>query len=195
MKKAVFLDRDGVINENVHDLVRPEQVALIPGAAEGIRKINESGFLVVVITNQPVIAKGFCTFEDVEMIHDRMRDLLAKEGARIDAVYVCPHHPEKGHPGEVLELKIDCPCRKPKPGLFLQAAKDLGIDLASSWAVGDSPSDVAAGKAAGTKTVYITSGGGSGSREEKRLSGIKADFTASDLPGAVKIILSRSSRV
>jgi len=190
MKKAVFLDRDGVINRNVHDLTKPDQLVLIPGSAEAIRKINESSLLVVVITNQPVISKGFCSFEVMEKIHKRMSSLLAKEGACIDAVYMCPHHPEKGHRGEVPALKIECDCRKPLTGLFLQAEKERGIDLGKSWVVGDSYSDVAAGRSIGAKTILLTSGGGSGSRNEEDIPAVKPDYVLKNLSEAVKVILS-----
>ena len=190
-KKAVFLDRDGVINKNVPRLTKPDQFTLIPGAAEAIKKINRSGLLAVVVTNQPVIAKGFCTFEGMEKIHKRMNNLLAKECARIDAVYICPHHPEKGYKGEVASLKIECGCRKPLPGLFLQAEKELEIDLKRSWVVGDSYSDVAAGRRIGARTILLTSGGSSGGRNEEGLSEVKADYVLKNLSEAVKFILSR----
>jgi histidinol-phosphate phosphatase family protein len=189
MKKAVFLDRDGVINENVSDLAKPEQFRLNPDVPAAIKKINASGYLVVVVTNQPGIAKGFCSYKEVEKIHDKMNGLLGERGAHIDALYMCPHHPEKGHCGEIEELKIDCECRKPKPGLIHAAAKDLDIDLHRSWVIGDSLTDIAAGKKAGTKTILLSNGGGCGSREEKRLAGEKPDFLCADLAHALKIIL------
>ena len=150
-QKAVFLDRDGTINKMVGFVTRPEQFELIPGAAEAIKAINKSGYLAIVVTNQPVIARGDCTFEELQIIHDKMETELGKAGAFVDAVYVCPHHTDKGFPGERPEYKCDCDCRKPKPGLLLQAAQDFNIDLSASYMIGDSDRDVEAGNNAGVK--------------------------------------------
>ena len=128
---------------------------LIDGVAEAIRKINSSGYLVIVVTNQPVIARGEVTYEGLEEIHNKMETLLGLEGAYIDGLYFCPHHPHKGFEGEVPELKIDCDCRKPKPGMLLRAAEDFNIDLSKSWMIGDGENDVKAGVAAGCRTALI----------------------------------------
>lgn len=152
-QKAIFLDRDGTINKMAGFITKPEQFELIDGAAEAIKTINKSGYLAIVVTNQPVIARGDCTFEELQAIHDKMETELGKEGAFIDAIYICPHHTDKGFQGERLEYKCDCDCRKPKPGLLLQAAKDFNIDLSKSYMVGDSDSDVKAGENAGVKSV------------------------------------------
>jgi len=189
MRKAIFIDRDGVINENVGDLVKPEQLKFLPGASEAIKNINASEYLAIIITNQPHIAKGFCTFEDMDKIHARMKDLLHERGARVDAIYVCPHHPKKGFEGEVPELKIACDCRKPKPGLILQAIKEHNIDPAKSWMIGDSKSDVVAGQGAGVKTIFVITGGGSGATHEDSLQDVKPDFVKKDLGEAVELIL------
>lgn len=189
MKKAVFLDRDGVINQNVKDLTKPEQFVLIKGIPEAIKKLNDNGYLIIIVTNQPIIAKGFCTFEEMDKIHEKMKKLLATKGAFIDAIYTCPHHPEKGFSGEVPELKIICECRKPKPGLLLKAIKEHNIDRKKSWAIGDSKIDTAAGKAAGIKTIFLTSGGSSGSREERELVNVKPDKVFYDLKEAVDYII------
>lgn len=154
-QKAIFLDRDGTINKYVGFLRNIDDFELLPGAAEAIRKINESGNLAIVITNQPVIARGEVTWEQMKEIHNKMETLLGKEGAYLDSIYFCPHHPDKGFEGEISELKIDCDCRKPKPGLFFRAAKDFNIDLSESWMVGDGKNDVLAGKNAGCKTALI----------------------------------------
>lgn len=154
-QKAVFLDRDGTINKHIGFLTDIDQMELEEGAAKAIAQINAAGFLAIVITNQPVIARGEVTWEELEEIHNKMETLLGKEGAYLDAIYFCPHHPDKGFPGEVAELKIDCECRKPKPGLILQAAKDFNIDIASSWMVGDTKRDVGVGLAAGCHTALI----------------------------------------
>ncbi|MDE5774645.1 MAG: HAD-IIIA family hydrolase [Muribaculaceae bacterium] len=154
-QKAIFLDRDGTINEYVGFLRHPDQLHLIPGAAEAIREINASGYLAVVITNQPVIARGEVTVDGLDEIHRRMATLLGREGAYIDALYYCPHHPDRGFEGEVPELKIECDCRKPKPGLILRAAADYNIDLSASYMIGDSEADIRAGEAAGCHAVLI----------------------------------------
>ena len=150
-QKAIFLDRDGTINKFVGFLTKPEEFELIPGVAEAIGRINRSGYLAIVVSNQPVIARGDCTFEELQTIHDKMETELGKEGAFIDAIYFCPHHPDKGFVGERPEYKIDCDCRKPKPGMLLQAAKDWNIDLSESYMIGDSERDVEAGRNARVK--------------------------------------------
>ena len=144
-QKAIFLDRDGTINRYVGFLTKPEQFELIEGAAEAIRRINKSGYLAIVVTNQPVIARGDCTWEELQTIHDKMETELGKAGAFVDAIYVCPHHPDKGFEGERPEYKHECNCRKPAPGLLLQAAMDFNIDLSQSIMIGDGERDVEAG--------------------------------------------------
>ncbi len=150
-QKAIFLDRDGTINKMVGFVTKPEQFELIEGAAEAIKTINKSGYLAIVVTNQPVIARGDCTFEELQTIHDKMETELGKVGAFVDAIYVCPHHTDKGFVGERPEYKCICECRKPKPGLLLQAAKDFNIELSESYMIGDSHRDVEAGENAGVK--------------------------------------------
>lgn len=156
-QKAIFLDRDGTINKNVVFLRDTEEFELIEGVAEAIKLINESGYLCIVITNQPVVARGEVTFKKLEDIHNKMETLLGYKGAYVDAIYFCPHHPHRGYAGEVAELKIDCDCRKPKPGMLLKAAEDFNIDLENSWMVGDSENDIKAGRNAGCKTAFINS--------------------------------------
>ena len=157
-QKAFFLDRDGTINEYHGLITKAEQLNLIEDAARAIAKINKSHYLAIVITNQPVIARGDCTVEELEIINNRLECLLGKDGAYLDAIYYCPHHPDEGFEGEQVQYKIDCECRKPKPGLILQAAKDLNIDLKQSFMVGDDIKDILAGKAAGCKTAFLLSG-------------------------------------
>lgn len=154
-QKAIFLDRDGTINKYVGFLRDIDDFELLPGVAEAIRMINESGYLAIVVTNQPVIARGEVTFEQLESIHCKMETLLGKKGAYLDGIYFCPHHPDSGYEGEISELKFECSCRKPKPGMLLKAADDLNIDLTQSWMVGDSIADIQAGKNAGCKTAFI----------------------------------------
>ena len=154
-QKAIFLDRDGTINVYKGFLRDIDDFELIPGVAKAIKRINESGYLVIVVTNQPVIARGEVNWDGLEKIHNKMETLLGLEGAYIDDIYFCPHHPHKGYKGEVAELKIDCDCRKPKPGMLLKAAEKYNIDLSKSYMVGDGENDVKAGIAAGCKTVLI----------------------------------------
>lgn len=158
-QKAIFLDRDGTINKPMGFVTSPDMLILADDAAEAIKLINSSDYLAVVVTNQPVIARGEVSVEGLRTIHNKMETLLGNDGAYIDGLYYCPHHPDSGFEGEIKELKIDCECRKPKPGLLFAAASDLNIDLASSWTVGDTSRDVGAGKNAGTKTGLIVRDG------------------------------------
>lgn len=168
-QKAVFLDRDGTINKYVGFLRDIDDFELLPGVAKAIRKINESGYLAIVVTNQPVIARGEVTREQLQEIHNKMETLLGSKGAYIDAIYYCPHHPHKGYEDEVPELKIDCECRKPKPGMLLKAAEDFNIDLTHSWMVGDGENDIKAGKAAGCMTTLI---GNENSHQDKTVGSL-----------------------
>lgn len=154
-QKAVFLDRDGTINKYVGFLRNIDDFELIDGVTEAIKKINQRGYLAIVVTNQPVIARGEVTWEKLNEIHKKMATLLGKDGAYVDAIYICPHHPDKGFEGERPEYKIDCDCRKPKPGMLLQAAKDFNIDLSQSIMIGDSERDVEAGEAAGCSSYKV----------------------------------------
>lgn len=154
-QKAVFLDRDGTINKYVGFLRDIDQLELIEGVAEAIRRINALGYLCIVVTNQPVIARGEVTVPQLEKIHNKMETLLGLEGAYIDGLYYCPHHPHKGFEGEIPELKFDCECRKPKPGMLYKAAEDYNIDLSLSWMVGDGERDIQTGKNAGCRTALI----------------------------------------
>lgn len=154
-QKAIFLDRDGTINKYVGFLTNINDFELIDGVAEAIRKINEMGYLVIVVTNQPVVARGEVSVAELIEIHNKMETLLGKEGAYLDAIYYCPHHPHRGYQGELPELKTDCDCRKPKPGMLLKASKDFNIELSQSWMIGDSKNDVRAGIRAGCKTALI----------------------------------------
>lgn len=154
-QRAIFLDRDGTINKYVGFLRDIDDFTLEDGVTKAIRKINELGYLAIVVTNQPVIARGEVTFDELKQIHQKMQVLLGKEGAYLDGIYVCPHHPDSGFPGEIKELKIECDCRKPKPGMLLQAAEDFNIDLENSWMVGDSQNDILAGQNAGCHTCLV----------------------------------------
>lgn len=154
-QKAIFLDRDGTVNRLVGFLRNIDEMELLPDAAEAIRRINASPYLAVVVTNQPVIARGEVTWEELTCIHNKMETLLGHEGAYLDGLYFCPHHPHKGYEGEIPELKIECDCRKPKPGLLLQAARDFNIDLSASFMIGDTESDVLAGENAGCRSIKV----------------------------------------
>lgn len=157
--RAVFLDRDGVINEVVYykDLglinspLNPEQFRLLPNADEAIRLLNELGIITIIVSNQPAIGKGKMTLDLFERIRKKMHFLLAKRGAAIDGEYYCLHHPDAC----LLEYKRTCQCRKPKPGLILEAAKDFALDLKTCYMIGDGLNDVIAGKAAGCRTILI----------------------------------------
>lgn len=158
-QKAIFLDRDGTINKYTGFLRNIDDFELLPGVTEAIKAINRSGYLAVVITNQPVIARGEVTHSELDMIHKKMETLLGKGGAYLDALYYCPHHPDKGYDGEIPELKFDCDCRKPKPGMLHKAAEDFNIDLSRSYMIGDGENDIKAANAAGCKAVKIETDG------------------------------------
>lgn len=154
-QKAIFIDRDGTINKYVGFLRDTEQFELLEGVSDAIKTINQSGYLAVVVTNQPIIARGEVTYDGLQEIHNKMETLLGKDGAYLDGIYFCPHHPDSGYEGEIKELKFECQCRKPKPGMLLKAAQDLNIDLEQSWMIGDGKNDIQAGKNAGCRTALI----------------------------------------
>lgn len=183
-RKAVFLDRDGVLNEQIDRIIKKEDMKVYSFSAEAVRMINNSDFLAIVATNQPLIAKGFLTEKGLEEIHKKLETELGMRGAKIDAIYYCPHHPEKGFEGEVPELKIKCKCRKPGTSLILKAKKDLNIDLKKSFFIGDRTTDILAGKRAGCKTILVETGLAG---KDGKVS-VKPDFSAKNLLEAVKII-------
>ncbi|MFZ5720247.1 MAG: HAD-IIIA family hydrolase [Pseudomonadota bacterium] len=182
---AIFLDRDGVLNEEVGRISRPEDLVLCPGAGEAVARINRTAYRSVVITNQPVIARGDCTEEELAGIHARLDTLLAADHAYVDALYYCPHHPDKGFPGEVPELKFACGCRKPEPGLVRRAAEDLNIDLANSWYIGDMTIDMELARRCGLKFILVETG--HAGRDGKYPG--EPEFRAADLSAAVSLIL------
>ncbi|MGH2854479.1 MAG: D-glycero-alpha-D-manno-heptose-1,7-bisphosphate 7-phosphatase [Solirubrobacteraceae bacterium] len=191
---AVFLDRDGVLNEGVPDpdsgaLESPLGVAdvrLLPGAAAAVRELARAGYALVCVSNQPAAAKGKATVAELLAVHERVLELLAREDARIDASYLCPHHPE----GVVAALSGPCPCRKPAPGMLLAAADTLGLDLGASWLLGDTDTDVSAGSAAGCRTVLIEYPGSA----HKRAGEASPDLLAADLAGGVARLLDQRAR-
>lgn len=189
-QKAIFLDRDGTINKHVGFLRRPEDFELLPGVTEAIKKINSSEYLCIVVTNQPVIARGEVTYEGLDEIHKKMETLLGQEGAYIDDLYYCPHHPHKGYEGEIPELKIDCNCRKPKIGMLLKAAKQHNIDLSKSIVIGDSTLDIKMAMNANMKSILVNTG-------EKGLDGkyeIEPTYTSDDLLDAVESYVFENER-
>jgi D,D-heptose 1,7-bisphosphate phosphatase len=157
LKPAIFLDRDGTLNFDYGWITSPSKIELLPGAAEAVRAINEAEFLAVLVTNQPVIARGECSEAELTAIHERLKVLLTKSDAHLDAIYYCPHHPDSGFPGERRELKIRCHCRKPSPGLLESAARDLNIDVTRSWMIGDSERDLGAAAAFGIPAALVAS--------------------------------------
>lgn len=185
MNKAVFLDRDGTINEEKDYLHRIEDFAFIPGAPEAIRRLRESGYRVIVVTNQSGVARGYFSREDVDRLHQHIQRELAKIGTTVDAFYLCPHHPEKGRG----EFKVDCDCRKGRPGMLLQAAAEQGIDLAASWMIGDKRADLEAGRAACCRSLLVRTG--YGEKELATGAGALAEAVVDDLSTAADYILGK----
>jgi D,D-heptose 1,7-bisphosphate phosphatase len=184
-KIAIFLDRDGTINQEVNHLCSQDQFKLIDGVGEAICQINAAGILAVVVTNQPVIARGKLKESELKVIHNKMDTLLGRQGAYLDRLYYCPHHTDRGFQGEVKKLKFNCDCRKPSIGMIRKAKHDLNIVLEKSWLVGDSTRDILAAKHAGMKSVLVQTGfsGKDGAFE------VVPDYIAKDLSEAVTLIL------
>lgn len=183
-RRAVFLDRDGTVNVEKDYLYRIEDFEFIPGVPESIRRLREAGFLVIVVTNQSGVARGYFGLADVERLHRHMQKELAKAGTAVDAFYVCPHHPTEG----VGELRTDCACRKGNPGMLRQAAEEHQIDLSRSFMIGDKAADVEAGQRAGCTSFLVLTG--YGAAEAARL-GASGGRTFPDLPAAADFILAR----
>jgi D-glycero-D-manno-heptose 1,7-bisphosphate phosphatase len=184
-RPAVFLDRDGTINEEVDFVRTPDQLALIPGAAVAIRRLNRAGLLTCVISNQSGVGRGFYTEEDLTLIHARLTEDLKKEEAMLDRIYYCPHHPTEGVP----PYNITCACRKPSPGMLLAAQRELDVDLQRSTVVGDRSVDILAGRAVGARTVLVLTGYGQKAAEECAARGIHPDHTVASIVDAVAVIL------
>lgn len=185
---AVFLDRDGTINVEKGHLARPDDFELVPGIGAAIRELNRAGIPAIVVTNQPVIARGEASEQDVRAIHARMQNLLAGDGAFVDAIFYCPHHPDGGYPGERPELKVRCGCRKPASGLVDRACEVFRIDRARSWFIGDSARDLECARNAGIRSVLVATGPDRGRIESE----VRPDFTAPDAPAAIREIHKRS---
>ena len=188
-QKAIFIDRDGVINEEVNLLYEPKQLKLIKGVAEAIKRLNNSEYLVIVITNQPVVARGLCTEEDIREIHKKLETLLGEHGAFIDRIYYCPHHPDKGYPNENKKYKIECNCRKPNIGMLLKAEKELNIEKKLSFIsfiIGDTTTDIQTGINYGIQTILLKTGY---KGLDKKFSVIP-NYVFQDLKEAVDFLLS-----
>jgi len=180
-KKAVFLDRDGTLIEDMGYGADVTRLRFLPGALEAVQRLNRAGYAVVIVTNQSGVARGLFSEDELEEFNRKLILLAREHGARINGIYYCPHHPE----GKVPIYTVDCRCRKPKPGLLLRAAEALGINLRASFAIGNMPRDVEAGRRAGCRTIFIESG----AAPETQARAIASDFTTDSLSAAVDIIL------
>ncbi len=181
MAKAVFLDRDGTIITGAPYICSPDEIVLLPHSARAIRFFKEEGFKVVIATNQSGVARGYFTEDRLKEIHERLLEMLSREGASVDAIYYCPHLPE----GVVAEYSIECQCRKPRTGMLLQAAREHGIDLRKSFMIGDTPGDILTGRAAGCKTVLVKT------HEEIVETSVGADLIVKDVWKAAQILCSK----
>ncbi|MBA94487.1 MAG: D-glycero-beta-D-manno-heptose-1,7-bisphosphate 7-phosphatase [Rickettsiales bacterium] len=181
-KKAVFLDRDGVINIDTSYIKSPDELTLYPFSAQAIKQLNKAGYIVVVVTNQSVIARNMCTEHTLGLIHKKLEIELKKEDAYINKLYYCPHHPDGDRENKDNPYVKECECRKPKAGMLFQAKEDFNIDFSESFMVGDSECDIQAGITAGVKTIGVKTGNAVKGK-------IKPDYIVKDLLEAIKIIL------
>jgi len=186
-QKALFLDRDGTINKYKGFISNHKDIELESHVGEAIKIANKSSYLVIVITNQPVIARNLCDFDELHKIHQQIEVLLGRYGAYLDAIYFCPHHPDKGYPEEQKEFKVDCECRKPKIGLIEKAVRDYNIDLAKSWIIGDSTVDIETGRRAGIKTILLNTGV---SGSDKKYD-VHPHFKCENLLSAIRFIIEK----
>ena len=188
-QRAVFLDRDGTLIADKDCLRSADGLELLPGVAEAVRELNHHGWRAIVVTNQPVVAKGWCSEAELQNIHNKLETCLGREHAFLDRIYFCPHHPERGFPGERAELKIDCACRKPAVGMIQRAAADLNLDLAQCWLVGDTTTDLQTAKNAGLRSVLVRTGAGGADGK----FAVTPAFAADNLPAAVRHILDQAN--
>ncbi|TAN62893.1 D-glycero-beta-D-manno-heptose 1,7-bisphosphate 7-phosphatase [bacterium] len=186
MKKAVFIDRDGVIIEERNYAYKVEDLAFIPGSIDALKALAKTDYVIIIVTNQAGIARGYFTEKDYNAFTAHMLRLLKDAGARVDGVYFCPHHPAEG----VGKYRVDCDCRKPKTGMIDSAAGDFGIELGSSWFIGDKSSDILAGKSAGCRAVLVKTGYGG----KDAGNGTEPDYVTDDLNSAVRLILDKSAQ-
>jgi histidinol-phosphate phosphatase family protein len=187
-RPAVFLDRDGTLNDDRPFINCAANLELLPGAGAALRRLREAGFLLILATNQPVVARGEATWDDLDDIHRKLEWELGKAGAYLDAIYVCPHHPDAGFQGERPELKIDCDCRKPATGLIDEACRDFAIDRAASWMVGDSTRDVELARRAGLRSILVRTGNGG---EDGRYE-VRPDHAVADIAAAAELIADQA---
>lgn len=188
MRPAVFLDRDGTLNRELDGaLARPSQLELLEGAAEGAARLSAAGFALVVVTNQSAVARGWCTLDDVREVHAELSRRLSAAGAELAGIYACPHHPEFGQ----APYRRECPCRKPSAGMLRRAARELALDLARSWIVGDALRDLRAAHAVGARAVLVETG--KGAHEALRLGELDGPppRRARDLAAAARLILAQ----
>ncbi|HLC31289.1 MAG TPA: HAD family hydrolase [Candidatus Nanoarchaeia archaeon] len=197
MKKLVFIDLDGVIRKEVDLLYKKEDIELVLQAAQAIQKLNAAGYRVIIVTNQPVVARGFCTLEELYQLNAYTEKLLNDQGATVDKWYVCPHHPHPERKGKLgingpnQQYVIECTCRKPKPGLLLQAIKDHEItDTSNCWMIGDKTSDIKAAQGAGiSNTILVKTGYGG----DDGFNDATPKYTANDLYNAVKTYILKNT--
>jgi D-glycero-D-manno-heptose 1,7-bisphosphate phosphatase len=188
MRRAVFIDRDGTISEEVGYVNHPARYRVFPYAAAAVKTLNDAGWLAILVTNQAGVARGYFAEELIAQVHSLLRQELERGGARLDAIYYCPHHPSVGAP----PYRLDCDCRKPKPGLIQRAARELDIDIAASWMVGDRYGDVLLARNAGVHAAFVLSGYGRGEWEYQRAGWQhQPDLVADDLLAAVREIIER----
>ena len=189
-QRAVLLDRDGTLTVEGEWLTRRQDLALVPGAAAALARLAARGWKLVLVTNQSAVARGLITPQQLDRIHAELQVRLAAGGARLDAIYSCPHHPTAGQG----QYRVDCECRKPKPGLGLQAARELGLDLARCWMVGDAARDLEAGWAADVPGILVATGKGKAEIEVLRARGEEPQAFVPDLPAAADWILAHEAR-
>lgn len=185
---AIFLDRDGTLNMEVDRVKKAEELEIIEGVWNAVRMVNHSSYRCVVVTNQPVVARGECSVDELRNIHNKLETVLGRHGAYLDAIYYCPHHPHAGYDGEVKDLKIECSCRKPAAGLIEQASREMNLDLARSWLIGDSTVDVRTARNAGLRSIIVETGY---SGRDGRFPDAP-DHVVPDLETAVRLILDIS---
>lgn len=190
-RRAVFIDRDGTINKEVNYLHKIEDLEILPGVAEGVKLLNEAGFVVVVPTNQSGIARGYYDVEDMQKINEEISRILSKNRARIDAFYFCPHHPK----GKVDTFSVSCNCRKPKPGMFLKAAEEHNIDFRASFSIGDKIRDLEPAKKLGCRGILVKTGYGEEELGNRDCWNVEPDYVAEDLKDAALWIVKNEEKI